>query len=460
MILFTLLLWGILGISVVNFVIALFTHIIARPFAASAVRAPVAILKREPSSDDPFVSVHLAIHDEPPQVVNATLDALAKLQYANFEVIILDNNTPDSAVWQPVKIYAAELGPQFRFYHFAGVEGAKAGALNIALELSDLRTRFVAVVDADYQVATDFLSHALNACDDSVKFAQFPQSYRCAKPAKAVVSELADYFETFPRAANQAQASLLTGTLSLISVDALRRVGGWPIHSITEDAELGVTLWTAGERGIFVDRDGGNGLLPMSLQGLRAQRRRWVTGNVQTLLKNMTRIKRTGRGAVAVFAQLTAWLGLLALPLTVLILVATINALPQLQQTGHAPLMMLLEVTAAGTFIIVLGGHVLRAVIRRRISSLAVTWAMLWTSSFSWFAAFGLTTPQFIRTPKTQTHRREPMSIDTIGSIVALAAGVAFFLQGSLVTAVVLGISAMGLVTAPFVDRSLRRAAA
>ena len=36
-----------------------------------------------------------------------TIRALEKLDYARYEVLIIDNNTKDDAVWQPVEAYVA-----------------------------------------------------------------------------------------------------------------------------------------------------------------------------------------------------------------------------------------------------------------------------------------------------------------------------------------------------------------
>src|SRR5690606_28725469 len=52
----------------------------------------------EEGAPEPFVSVHLACCNEPPAMVIATLDSLAKLDYRNFEVIVVDNNTRDEAL--------------------------------------------------------------------------------------------------------------------------------------------------------------------------------------------------------------------------------------------------------------------------------------------------------------------------------------------------------------------------
>ena len=51
----------------------------------------------------PRVSVHLPCHAEPGQIVIGTLDCLARLNYPDFEVLVIDNNTADPGFWLPVK---------------------------------------------------------------------------------------------------------------------------------------------------------------------------------------------------------------------------------------------------------------------------------------------------------------------------------------------------------------------
>jgi len=50
------------------------------------------------------------------------------------------------------------------------------------------------------------------------------------------------------------------------------------------------------------------------------------------------------------------------------------------------------------------------------------------------------------------------LSIDTIGSLAAILASLAFLIEGSYITTAVLLLSAAGLFTGPFVDQSLRQA--
>ena len=112
-------------------------------------------------------------------MVIATLDALARLDYDNFEVILLDNNTRDPAVWQPVEAHCAMLGQTFRFFHLDDVKGFKAGALNDALRLTDPGADYIAVIDSDYQVEPFWLRRALPYfASPTVALVQGPQDYR------------------------------------------------------------------------------------------------------------------------------------------------------------------------------------------------------------------------------------------------------------------------------------------
>src|SRR5262249_51191133 len=64
----------------------------------------------------PKVSVHVPAYNEPPDMLIETLDALARMDYPDFEVLVIDNNTKDEAVWRPVEAHCARLGPRFRFF--------------------------------------------------------------------------------------------------------------------------------------------------------------------------------------------------------------------------------------------------------------------------------------------------------------------------------------------------------
>ncbi len=270
-----------------------------------------------------WFSVHVATHSEPPDMVIRTLRALLDqdLPSSGYEIIVMDNNTTDPSLWCPVERFCAGYPDRITFLHQTGVRGAKAGALNIALEHTHREATHVVTVDADYVVHRDFLSHAAEALQRTgADFVQFPQSYvATSTTAPGVDAELEEYFRTNAVVADEAEAVLLTGTLCVISKEALLTVGGWSGATTTEDAELGVRLCNAGFIGRFINQVVGKGMLPLSLSDLEKQRYRWCSGNVQTLLKHGRTIFTPAgefnlHKRLVILSQLTSWCSLVFVP--------------------------------------------------------------------------------------------------------------------------------------------------
>lgn len=460
--------WALLILSVLNMMACLSRAVALAAARLLPVHAPqpataaAAVAARGPDGTAPFISVHVATHNEPPALVIATIAALKRLDYPNCEVIVIDNNTDDPAMWQPVADHVAGLGPRFTFLHRQGVVGAKAGALNIALAHTDPRAQFVAIVDADYQVRPEFLALAMQHIRPADAFVQFPQHYRAGPGVDGVIADLADYFDTFSSAANRHRAPLLTGTLSVIRIDAIRAVGGWPTSSITEDAELGVRLWAAGWKGVFVDHVAGTGLLPVDLAGLRVQRRRWAAGNMQTLLRAIPRIAQGAPGSLAVALQLTAWMQFLAVPLLVLGVIAVLLA-ADLPGTANAPgtvraLLDAAALTAALTIITDLGLKFVRMASARAPAGFAVSLALAWTGSTAWLAALWRRRLPFHRTAKCAAGAVPARPPEPVAAMLALAVAAALAGHGQWLAGAALLLASGGLVTAPMLDRRLIRA--
>src|SRR5207237_9701112 len=127
----------------------------------------------------PRLSIPVPAYTEPPAMLIETLDALARLAYPDFEVLVIDNNTRDAAVWRPVEAHCAQLGPRFRFFHVAPLAGFKAGALNYALARTAPDAEIVAVIDSDYVVDARWLRDLTPAFrDQRIAIVQAPQDYR------------------------------------------------------------------------------------------------------------------------------------------------------------------------------------------------------------------------------------------------------------------------------------------
>lgn len=236
-----------------------------------------------------LLSVHVPICAEPPDVVERTLRALNALRHERLEVIVVDNNTADEALWRPVEQLCRQLGPRFRFFHLPRWPGYKAGALNFALARTSRDASLVAVVDSDYEVEAGFVEELIGHFDADVAFVQAPQDYRRWQTsvfARMCYWEYWQFFAVSMRLRQRRNAILMHGTMVILRKSALAGVGGWSEWCVTEDSELGLRLLAAGWRGVYGGRTLGRGLVPFSSRDYKRQRARWVTGGMQTLARH------------------------------------------------------------------------------------------------------------------------------------------------------------------------------
>jgi len=282
----------------------------------------------------PKVSVHLPIHNEPPEMVRKTLYALAKVDYPNLEVLVMDNNTKDPAVWQPVQEDCQRLGAMFRFFHLDNWPGYKAGAINYALTNTAKDAEIIAVIDSDYILSPDWLKSMVPYFDqENVGFVQSPQDYRDLNQGafkEMCYWEYAGFFNIGMVQRNEYNAIIQHGTMTMVRKSAFDKVGAWGEWCICEDSELGLRLYEAGYDSVYCKQSFGRGLMPDTFSGYMTQRFRWVYGAMQ-IIKKHWRHFLPNKGSALTSAQryyfVAGWLpwfsDALALLFTVMSLVLT-----------------------------------------------------------------------------------------------------------------------------------------
>jgi len=238
----------------------------------------------------PKVSLHVPTYNEPPEVVKKTLRKLAELDYPNFEVLLVDNNTPNETSWRPLEVLCHQLGDHFRFLHLHDWPGYKSGALNFALTQTALDAEIIGVVDADYLVSADFLRDLTPFfADPQIAFIQTPQDYREYSGnafLRASYYAYKYFFEVSMPSRNEHNAIIFGGTMGLIRKSVLQEIGGWDEWCITEDAEASLRILKRGYQSLFINRTYGWGLMPFTFEGLKKQRFRWCFGGIQILKKH------------------------------------------------------------------------------------------------------------------------------------------------------------------------------
>jgi exo-beta-1,3-glucanase (GH17 family)/cellulose synthase/poly-beta-1,6-N-acetylglucosamine synthase-like glycosyltransferase len=263
----------------------------------------------------PMVSVHVPAYNEPPDMMIRTLDALAQLDYPRFEVIVIDNNTSDPAVWQPVREHCERLGARFRFFHEDPLAGFKAGALNLALQHTDPAAEIIAVIDSDYLVHPRWLRDLTpQLLQEKTAIMQAPQDYRDAQENafKAMCyAEYRGFFYIGMITRNERNAIIQHGTMTLVRKSALQDVSGWAEWCITEDAELGLRIFEQGLEASYVPTSYGQGLMPDTFTDYKKQRFRWAFGAVQIMRHHAGKLLFGSRGRLTAgqrYHFLAGWL--------------------------------------------------------------------------------------------------------------------------------------------------------
>lgn len=238
----------------------------------------------------PKVSIHIPAYREPVEMLKQTLDAVARLDYPNFECVVIINNTPDPAFWQPIQDHCRALGERFKFINAEKVKGFKAGALRIAMERTAVDAEIIGIIDADYVVRPDWLKDLVPVfADPNVGLVQAPQEHRDGDRSLMhyiMNGEYAGFFDIGMVQRNEHNAIIVHGTMCLMRRSAMDMAGGWAGDTICEDTDLGLAIIEHGWVTHYTNERYGHGLLPDTYEAFKKQRHRWAYGGFQIVKKH------------------------------------------------------------------------------------------------------------------------------------------------------------------------------
>lgn len=264
-------------------------------------RSPRRLLRRSDvvaPSRTPKVSIHIPAYKEPPEMLKQTLDGVARLNWPNFECLVIINNTPDPAYWEPIEAYCRELGDRFKFINLPKVEGFKAGALRAAMLQTAPDAEIIGIIDADYVVDPNWLMELVPSFEDpTVGIVQAPQDHRDANRSllhEAMNTEYAGFFDIGMVQRNEHDAIVVHGTMCLMRRAAMVEAGDWSSDTICEDTDLGLAIVERGWKSHYTNERYGWGLLPDDFASFKKQRHRWAYGGMQIIKKHWRRMLPTG----------------------------------------------------------------------------------------------------------------------------------------------------------------------
>src|SRR6516164_1046076 len=361
----------------------------------------------------PKVSIHVPAYFEPPDMLKQTLDAVSRLDYPNFECVVIINNTPDPAFWQPIQDHCRVLGERFKFINAERVKGFKAGALRIAMDRTDADAEIIGVIDADYVVDPDWLKDLVPLfADPHVGLVQAPQDHRDQDRSLMhymMNGEYAGFFDIGMIQRNEENAIIVHGTMCLIRRAAMDMAGGWGGDTICEDTDLGLAIQEHGWLTHYTNHRYGRGLLPDTYEAFKKQRHRWAYGGFQIVKKHWRRFlpgaSRLTRDQKREF--LLGWLNWLgAESLGVLVAILNLIWVPVVAFSGIAIPDKILTLPIIAAFLVSLGHFVtmyrLRVPVRlgQMLGAMIAAMSVQWTVSRA--VANGLITEHlpFARTSK------------------------------------------------------------
>ena len=168
-------------------------------------------------------------------------------------------------------------------------KGFKAGNLAFGLAHSD--APYVAIFDADFVPAPDFLRHTVPAllADDGLCFVQarWGHNNRNANWLTRVQGVLLDsHFAVEQEARFRAGLPMsFNGTAGVWNRLAIEQAGGWTGDTLTEDLDLSMRCALRGWRSAMLSAIEVPGELPPSAAAWRAQQARWTKGHAQCARK-------------------------------------------------------------------------------------------------------------------------------------------------------------------------------
>ncbi len=269
----------------------------------------------------PFVSVHVAAYNEK-RVVERLLTALSQLTYPEYEVVLVDDSTDESVQiierWRKV--------PRFKILHRTSRTGFKGGALREALNVTDPRTEYVVVFDADSVPFPDSIERLLPLfyrVTDGTSSRRFEAAFGRTDPPsepgqikrRIEVAAVQSYqwhvlnkSESWLTEAVRAEYSgsymierpfqdaigslkMVAGTAYMIRADVLRSVG-WGT-SITEDWELTLKLYARGYKVEYTPWAETPAECVSTFARLARQRMRWAEGHTYNVRKYFSAIMRS-----------------------------------------------------------------------------------------------------------------------------------------------------------------------
>jgi cellulose synthase/poly-beta-1,6-N-acetylglucosamine synthase-like glycosyltransferase len=246
----------------------------------------------------PPVTIQLPIYNEM-YVVERVIDAACRMDYPRelLEIQVLDDSTDETHEMAELAVrrHAAQ-GVNVKYFHRENREGFKAGALEAGLKVA--QGRFIAIFDADFLPAADFLHRVMPPFRDAgvgmvqARWGHINQDYSLLTKIQSIL--LDGHFVLEHGGRNRAGRFFnFNGTAGVWRREAIDSAGGWQHDTITEDLDLSYRAQLRGWRFVFLADVVAPAEVPVEMNAFKSQQHRWAKGSIQTCCKLLPEILRS-----------------------------------------------------------------------------------------------------------------------------------------------------------------------
>ena len=275
--------------TVVGFVILCACMVVYGLYSLAATKYQKRRLKMHPvvvnENFKPFVTIMIPAHNEESVITN-TVENILKMDYPNFEVIVIDDRSSDNTA-SVIKDLEAKHEQVRALIREKDAFPGKSAVLNDALKMA--HGEAILVFDADATVEPDFLNKLVpNLEPADVGAVQARKIIRNKDINFLTRCQNNEYtFDTYLQVSRDAikGAVELRGNGELIKRQALEDIDGWNNYTITDDLDMSTRLHIKGWDVRFcpdacVYEEGIVYVFP-----LFRQRRRWLEGTIRRYLE-------------------------------------------------------------------------------------------------------------------------------------------------------------------------------
>ena len=275
--------------TVVGFVILCACMVVYGLYSIAATKYQKRKLKKHPivvnENFKPFVTVMIPAHDEE-SVISNTVENILKMNYPNFEVIVIDDRSSDNTA-SVIKDLEAKHEQVRALIREKDAFPGKSAVLNDAFKIA--HGEAILVFDADATVEPNFLNKLVPHLEPAdVGAVQARKIIRNKDVNFLTRCQNNEYtFDTYLQVSRDAikGAVELRGNGELIKRQALEDIDGWNNYTITDDLDMSTRLHIKGWDVRFcpdacVYEEGIVYVFP-----LFRQRRRWLEGTIRRYLE-------------------------------------------------------------------------------------------------------------------------------------------------------------------------------